>query len=138
MDDEKRRFEDDGVNRAESGADTDRPALAPRRSDEVGGCETYERLIQELETRRPEAADFDHLSAHEAACPTGRHSEAGVEKALGLPPGALRHGAPELGLPSPIQLIGNLIDKHLRLTSHSQGRCPGAAPRQKTVNEDES
>ena len=76
-------------------------------------CAAYEALVRELETRAPSEADFDRLAAHESSCPSGIHSEEGVERDLGLPSGALRHGSPDHGLPSAKEVVGSLIRKYL-------------------------
>ncbi len=111
MSNQSSRSQDNGVGRAEGGEASDPPVLD---AEEIIDCKCYERLIQALEIRTPTAADLDRLADHEAACLTGEHSEAGVEEALGLPPGALRHGSPQHELPSPSQLIGRLIKRYLK------------------------
>jgi len=85
-----------------------------RRTGRTNSCIAYEQLIADLERREPSPSDFKMLSQHEAVCPSGRHSEEGVEKALDLPPGALRLGSAEHGLPAPRAMVEQLIRRHLR------------------------
>ncbi len=76
-------------------------------------CVAYEVLLHELEHRSPTDEEFRQLQAHETSCTSGRHSEEGIEQALGLEPGALRNGSPQDGLPSPREVVSALIKKHL-------------------------
>ena len=91
----------------------DADGFSKRSAELAKDCRLYERLVRELETRKPDRRDFELLEIHEANCPTGRHTEAGVERALGLPAGALRKGSPEHGLPSAAEVVASLIAKHL-------------------------
>ena len=87
---------------------------AKMRREDPHSCSSYERLVAELDLREPTPEDFDFLVEHEEHCPNGTHTEAGVEKALGLPDGALRNGSPEHGLLPPRVLVERLIAKHLK------------------------
>ena len=76
-------------------------------------CVDYDNLMRELEKREPTVEDFRRLEEHEGSCASGRHSEEGVEMALGLRPGALRWGSREDGLKPPRDIVNELIDEHL-------------------------
>ena len=76
-------------------------------------CVAYENLVRELAGRPPTDEDFEALTAHEESCPSGRHSQEGVERALGLPRGALRDGSPAHGLRPAREIVDELIDEHL-------------------------
>ncbi len=64
-------------------------------------CDRFHLLIQELQWRDPTDEEVEWLLRHEGTCETGRHSDERLEKDLGLPPDALRDGAPEHGLLPP-------------------------------------
>ena len=102
----------DQEGRAKTAKGSGAHTLGPFRPGNLD-CSAYERLVTELETREPTMQDFDRLAAHEASCPTSKHSEAGVEEALSLPRGALRCGSPDHHLPSPKDLIARLIKRYL-------------------------
>ena len=77
-------------------------------------CAAYDDLILDLESREPSDKDFHWLIEHETACPSGRHSEEGVETALGLPRGALRKGSPQHGLRPASEVVAELVEDHLQ------------------------
>ncbi len=74
--------------------------------DGAESCDRYDALL----AREDELLDDElaEVLRHEDHCPTGRHSEAALERDLGLPEGALKYGSPAHGLLSPEQRLERL------------------------------
>ncbi len=94
-------------------------------------CKAYDDWVARLEEQEPSVADFARLEEHEQACSCG-HSEAAVEKTLGLSPGSLRCGDLALGLQAPQALIGRLVDSNTLTAAKETGR-PTLADRQEAL-----
>ena len=70
-------------------------------------CEQYVAICRKEELSLEDSA---FLEQHEAKCPV--HSDAGTERELELPTGALKNGAPECGVPVPRNFMAKLIREH--------------------------
>ncbi len=101
-------------------------------------CDRFHALIQELQGRDPTDEELDFLLHHEETCVTGRHSDKRLEKDLGLPPGALRVGAPERGLLPPSVFASHLRKELARRGGRKRLRLASSVHRNGgTIEEDD-
>src|SRR5262249_42458519 len=63
-------------------------------------CCRFEALLALSDERALTEAELVEYFQHEEGCPTGEHDVEHLERAMGLRPGAFKHGDPERGFPS--------------------------------------